>query len=109
MPALQNVCDGKDIREKDVASHLASAIRKIEFDMHGPTFVGQVVRVSELVSKYIFTTEGAYASVVAADVDGHFSDQEFLAHGRVVMEENCLTQVSGTLLWGFAAGRKDAG
>ena len=109
MPALQNVCDGKDIREKDVASHLASAIRKIEFDMHGPTFVGQVVRVSGLVPKDTFTAEGAYASVVAADFDENFSDKEFLAHGRVVMEENCLTQVSGTLLWGFAAGRKDAG
>ena len=58
MPALQNVYDGKDTREKDVASDLASAMRKIEFDKYGPTFVGQVVRVSESVSKDTFTTGG---------------------------------------------------
>ena len=105
MPALQNVYDGKDTREKDVASDLASAMRKIEFDKYGPTFVGQVVRVSESVSKDTFTTGGALATVVAADYDGRFPDHEFLAHGRIVMEEHCLTQVSGTLLWGFAGAQ----
>lgn len=102
MPALQNVCDGKDTREKDVASDLASATRKIQFDMYGPTCVGQVVRVNEMVSKNTFTTAGALATVVAADYDGSFSHDEFLAHGRIVMDEHCLDLVSGTLMWGVA-------